>query len=165
MGEWQRTKDAATRGFMSDISAISGISGENQLTPAEQAQLAKLQARDRDVRAHEAAHAAAAGAYANGITYTYQMGPDGKMYAIGGNTKISVPGGLTPEQSLAAARQIRAAANAPADPSSQDRVVASQASQAEAEALQKIAAEKQQGAQGATGSHSPGHFREFNRTA
>jgi hypothetical protein len=150
---------------MGDISAISSVSGANQLTAAEVAQVAKLQARDREVRAHEAAHAAVAGSFANGIEYTYQMGPDGKMYAVGGKTKISIPAGLTPEQELAAARQLRAAANAPGDPSAQDLAVSAKASQAEAEATLKIAEQRRQETQGAAGSHTPAHFREFNRMA
>jgi hypothetical protein len=150
---------------MDDISAIGGISGEKQLTAAEMALLAKLQARDREVRAHEAAHAAAAGVYAHGVEYTYQMGPDGKMYAVGGKTRISVPPGLSPEEALAAARQVRAAADAPGDPSAQDMAVAAKASQAETEALQQIAEEKRQAAQSATGLHAPAHFRELNRSA
>ena len=150
---------------MDDISAVSAVSGGKQLTAAEMAEVAKLQARDREVRAHEAAHAAAAGPYAEGIEYTYQMGPDGKMYAVGGNTRISIPPGLSPEEALAAARQLRAAATAPGDPSSQDIAVAGKASRAEADALQRIAEEHKSETQAPAGSHPPSHFRELNRTA
>ncbi len=55
-----------------------------QLSDEAQAAISKLSARDRVVRAHEAAHQAVGGQYAGAATYTYQTGPDGKQYAIGG---------------------------------------------------------------------------------
>jgi hypothetical protein len=150
---------------MDGIRAISSINGREQLTPEEMAQVAKLAARDREVRAHEAQHIAAAGAMAGGAQYIYQMGPDGKMYAIGGSVKITVAAGGTPEETLAKARQLRAAANAPADPSGQDMSVAARASQMESDALQKIA--KEHAGQGGAkpNSPAPGTFGGLNRTA
>ena len=150
---------------MDGMDAISSVSGK-QLTPDQRAEVAKLAARDRDVRAHEAAHLAAAGALATGVEYTYQLGPDGKLYAVGGNVKISVPGGLSAEQRLADARQLRAAANAPTDPSGQDMTVATQAGQMEADALQQLAQQRDGSAKsGSSGAGSPTHFRGLNRTA
>jgi hypothetical protein len=124
---------------MEDISAISAVGSGKQLTPQQKVEVAKLTARDRDVRAHEQAHMASAGALANGIEYDYELGPDGKMYAVGGKVKISIPPGLSAEQKLAASRELHTAAQAPTDPSGQDMVVASQASRMEVEALQEIA--------------------------
>jgi len=126
---------------MDGISPISGLNGGKQLTPAEQAEVAKLVARDREVRAHEAAHLAVAGTMASDVEYTFQMGPDGKMYAVGGRVRITMTPGQTPEENLAKARQLRAAANAPSDPSGQDMIVAAEANEMEAEALQEIAKE------------------------
>jgi hypothetical protein len=150
---------------MDSIRAISAVNGGEQLTPEEMAQVAKLAARDREVRAHEAQHIAAAGSMAGGAQYTYQMGPDGKMYAIGGRVKITVSPGSTPEETLAKARQIRAAATAPSDPSGQDMAVAARASQMEADALRKIA--KEHSEQGGTkpGSQPTTSFGGLNRTA
>ena len=124
---------------MDEIVAVSAVSGGRQLTPEQQAEVAKLAARDREVRAHEAAHLATAGALANGVDYTYEVGPDGKFYAVEGKVRVSIPPGQTPEQLLADARQLRAAADAPGDPSAQDMAVAAKASQMESEALEKIA--------------------------
>lgn len=95
---------------------------------SEQKIVDKLSARDREVRAHEQAHAAVGGQYAGSPTYTYQRGPDGVNYAVGGEVKIDTsPIPNDPEATLRKAEQIARAANAPADPSGQDRVVASQA--------------------------------------
>jgi len=126
---------------MDGISPISGLNGGRQLTPAEHAEVAKLMARDREVRAHEAAHMAVAGTLASDVEYTYQMGPDGKLYAVGGKVRIILTPGQTPEETLAKARQLRAAANAPLDPSGQDMIVAAEANEMEANALQEIAKE------------------------
>jgi hypothetical protein len=150
---------------MDGISAISAVSGGNQLTLEQQAQVQKLAARDRDVRAHEAAHLAAAGSLANGVEYTYELGPDGKLYAVGGKVKISVPPGLTPEETLAEARRLRSAANAPSDPSGQDMAVALRASEMESRALEQIAKDRSQTAQAAPGSSSQTPFRRLDRTA
>ncbi|MDX1353690.1 MAG: putative metalloprotease CJM1_0395 family protein, partial [Thiomicrorhabdus sp.] len=54
-----------------------------------QAVINQLKARDAEVRAHEMAHLSTAGGYARGgMSFTYQMGPDGKQYAIGGEVGI-----------------------------------------------------------------------------
>ena len=71
---------------------------ENELSQDEQQQVYELQARDVEVRAHEAAHQAAGGGMTGGASYTYQRGPDNKMYAIGGEVSKSIPGGSTPEE-------------------------------------------------------------------
>lgn len=99
---------------------------------ADQALLAQLKARDREVRLHEAAHAAVGGRYAGAPTYDYQRGPDGRQYAVGGEVSIStseVQG--DPRATIDKARIIRAAALAPAEPSAQDRRVAAEAAQLE----------------------------------
>ena len=110
------------------------------LSEEEQKQLEKLKARDREVRAHEQAHlAAAAGLAMSGASYTYQRGPDGANYAIGGEVKIDTSPGSTPEETIQRAQRIRAAAMAPAEPSGADRAVAAKASQMEAEARAELA--------------------------
>ena len=150
---------------MDEISAISAVGSGKQLTPEQQRQIEKLAARDRDVRAHEAAHMAVAGALASGVEYTYQLGPDGKLYAVGGKVEVSIPLGLTPEEELAEARQLRAAADAPTDPSGQDMAVAAKASQLEAGAQQEIAKEHAKPAHGKPGSAPQNPFHRLDRTA
>ena len=101
----------------------------------EQQEVRELATRDHEVRSHEQAHAAVGGKYAGSPVYEFVRGPDGVSYAVGGEVSIDtspVPG--DPEATIAKAQQIRRAANAPAEPSSQDRRVAAEASLMEAEA-------------------------------
>ncbi|EDY82832.1 hypothetical protein VDG1235_2455 [Verrucomicrobiia bacterium DG1235] len=114
------------------------FSNPQQLDDAEKKQVEELKQRDAEVRAHEQAHMAAAGSLAmGGPNYTFQTGPDGRQYAIGGNVKIDTSPGRTPEETLRKSQQIRAAALAPSDPSGQDLKVAAAASTMENEATAK----------------------------
>lgn len=109
----------------------------------EAEEIRKLQARDREVRAHEAAHAAAGGAYAGAASFTYERGPDGTSYAVGGEVSIDVsaiPG--DPEATLQKAVQVRSAALAPAEPSAQDMKVAQRAQAMAAEARGELASQQ-----------------------
>lgn len=111
------------------------------LSPEQLKEVEKLKARDREVRAHEMAHLAAAGGLAtSGASFSYQRGPDGVSYAVGGEVKIDTSSGSNPEETLRKAQIIRAAALAPAEPSGQDRAVAAKASQMEAQARAEQAA-------------------------
>lgn len=107
--------------------------------------LRELQSVDRNVKAHEAAHQAAGGGLTGAASFSYTRGPDNQMYATAGEVPIRMRQGNTPEQTIAIARQIVAAAMAPADPSPQDYKVAANATkmeiQARAEAM-KIQAEE-----------------------
>jgi hypothetical protein len=100
------------------------------------------------VRTHEQAHAAVAGSLAKGgPSFDYERGPDGQLYAVGGEVQIdtsAVSG--DPEATAKKAQQIRRAALAPAHPSQQDRSVAAAASATEARARVEIAQEKTEGA-------------------
>lgn len=124
-------------------AAASQSNRSDGLTDAEQKQVDELQARDREVRAHEQVHKAVAGRYAKGgIQYTFQRGPDGRLYAVGGEVQVDtskVPN--DPEATLLKAQTLRRAALAPAEPSQQDRAVAAQMTQMAAEARQEIAAQ------------------------
>ncbi len=117
-----------------------------ELSEEERQQVARLAEADRDVRAHEQAHRAAAGPYARGATsFTFVTGPDGKQYAVGGEVQIDVspvPG--DPEATVRKAQVIKAAANATANPSPEDRQVAQQAQQMEQQARQEAARQHQQ---------------------
>ncbi|MEA3372169.1 MAG: putative metalloprotease CJM1_0395 family protein [Campylobacterota bacterium] len=90
--------------------------------------ISKLQATDTKVRAHEAAHlAAGGGVVTGGANFSYTRGPDGKMYAVGGEVPIDSSEASTPEATIQKARQLAAAALAPADPSPTDYRVAASA--------------------------------------
>lgn len=114
----------------------------NELSESEQAEVRKLQMRDREVRTHEQAHAAVGGRYAGSPSYEFKRGPDGRQYANGGEVAIDVSAvSGDPQATLAKMQVVRRAALAPAQPSGQDRQVASQASQQEAQARSEINAE------------------------
>ncbi|MBE9532707.1 MAG: hypothetical protein IMF04_01170 [Proteobacteria bacterium] len=105
----------------------------------ENQQIQELKARDRTVRTHEAAHVAAGGSIVRGgANFSFQRGPDGVQYAVGGDVKIDISEENTPEATLRKAEQIRSAALAPAQPSSTDRAVAAKAAQMAIEARAEI---------------------------
>ena len=117
--------------------------GENsQQTQRQEAQeqrvIDQLKSRDREVRAHEQAHAAVGGSLAGSPSYEYQTGPDGKKYAVGGEVSIDVSKTNDPETTIRKMQTVRAAALAPAEPSSQDRKVAAEASRNIAEARAEL---------------------------
>lgn len=100
------------------------------MAPEEVQYLEQLKQTDRDVRQHEMAHQIAGGAYTGGASYEYEVGPDGKRYAVAGEVSIDygpVPG--DPQATIEKMQTVIAAAMAPADPSPKDYQVAAQARQ------------------------------------
>lgn len=123
-----------------DEAQVSKSDAESKLTQDEKLLVETLKKADSEVRAHEMAHIAAGGGYiTSGATFSYQKGPDGKNYAVGGEVGIDtspVPG--DPEATLRKMRRVRAAALAPAQPSSQDLKVASNAASQAVKAMAEI---------------------------
>ena len=140
---------------------------ESEFNAEEKRKLEELRARDREVRTHEAAHKAAAGNLARGgAQFEFETGPDGRRYAVGGEVSIDtskVSG--DPQATISRAQTIRRAANAPAQPSGQDRAVAAQATRMEAEARQELTEQKLD-SQGVEGNSSPALQTDtrFNRS-
>ncbi|EWY38767.1 hypothetical protein N825_11400 [Skermanella stibiiresistens SB22] len=99
------------------------------LTEAEREQVKELRKRDVEVRTHERAHQSAGGQFAGSPTYTYQSGPDGRRYAIGGEVSIDVSPEKDPAATVAKMERVKSAATAPAEPSPQDFKVAAAANQ------------------------------------
>jgi hypothetical protein len=130
-------------------NAGAAASGEAEspdgLTAEERAVVAELQQIDRQGRAHEQAHLAAAGGLARGVSFSFTTGPDGQQYAVGGEVSLDTsPVSGDPRATIQKAQQIRAAASAPANPSGQDRAVAAQASAMEQAARQELAEQQQE---------------------
>lgn len=116
-----------------------GAQQVTQLDPETQRAVEQLKQRDMEVRSHEQAHLANAGQYAAGSAqYTYQKGPDGRRYAIGGEVPIDISKESTPEATIQKMQTVRKAALAPANPSSADRQIAASATQTEALARQEM---------------------------
>lgn len=143
--ERREVGDVATS---SDAATTSGSPATTtELSPEAQRVVDDLRARDREVRDHEQAHKRVGGAYASEPTYTYQTGPDGKRYAVGGEVRIDAsPVADNPEATIQKMEIVKAAALAPAEPSSADRKVAALAdatrNQAQAELNEQRAAER-----------------------
>jgi hypothetical protein len=136
---------AASRSASSEKVATSAT----ELSSEEKRKVQALEARDREVRAHEAAHKASAGTLAKGgASFTYETGPDGKRYAVGGEVSIDTsPVANDPEATLRKAQTIQAAALAPAQPSAQDRAVAAEATQMAMEARNDISQQRDEGSE------------------
>jgi len=112
---------------------------QEQQEKKDAAEIEQLKARDQEVRVHEQAHASTGGQYAGAPQYEYTTGPDNKRYVTDGEVSIDVSEEKTPEETLKKMEQVRAAALAPAEPSSQDLKVAAEASQKATEARSEIA--------------------------
>lgn len=136
------------RTFSSASNAEEESTDPSGLSEEERAQVDELKQRDREVRAHEQAHAAAGGAYAGSPSYEYENGPDGNRYAVGGEVSIDAsPIAGDPEATIQKMDVVKRAALAPGEPSPQDRAVAAQADQTRIKAqadLQKQRAEEQE---------------------
>jgi hypothetical protein len=152
-------------------SAQPASSAGQDLSLSERRVVNELRQRDREVRAHEQAHLAAAGALASGgEKYTYQVGPDGKRYAVGGEVPIDVsvvPN--DPRGTIQKAATIRRAALAPANPSGADRAIAMQAAlmaaKAQQELMEQASAGQATGKLQANRAHAAGEDCEACRTS
>ncbi|HPR08295.1 MAG TPA: putative metalloprotease CJM1_0395 family protein [Denitromonas sp.] len=134
-------------------SKTSAKETDSREAAAVAAEVAALASTDRKVRSHEAAHLAAAGGLAQGgASFSTVRGPDGQMYAVGGEVSIDTSPGRTPEETRTKARQVQRAALAPADPSSQDYRVAAIAAQLIQQAQRELATQNEPvvGADGAS---------------
>jgi len=127
-----------------DASAVDGtVFSAEALSDDEQKSVEQMRQRDREVRTHEQAHKTAGGAYAGSMRLSYQMGPDGKRYAVEGSVPIDVsPVAGDPAATLRKMEVVHRAANAPANPSGADRSVAAQASRVAQQARAQMAAER-----------------------
>lgn len=131
----------------------------NELTPEEQAEVDRLAARDREVRAHEQAHARVGGAFASQPSYETVTGPDGQQYAVAGEVQIDaapIPG--DPEGTIRKLDIVIRAALAPAEPSSQDLAVARQARADQAEARTALREQRSAELEGASGGDEEDPF-------
>lgn len=117
----------------------------SKLSDEQQQQVEQLKERDREVRAHEQAHARTGGPYAGAPSYEFERGPDGKMYAVSGEVQIdAAPIDGDAAATIAKMEVVIRAALAPQDPSAQDSRVAAEARAAKGEAQAELRTEKQE---------------------
>ncbi|WP_286270921.1 putative metalloprotease CJM1_0395 family protein [Thalassotalea hakodatensis] len=106
---------------------------------ADQQLIRELQNRDKEVRSHEQAHATAGGAYTGAPSYSFEVGPDGKKYAVEGEVSVDLsPIKGDPQATIAKLQKVYNAALAPANPSIQDSRVANKAAQLIAQAQSEL---------------------------
>jgi len=106
---------------------------------AEEQEIKNLQQRDQEVKAHERAHASVGGTTTGAPSYSYEIGPDGKKYAVSGEVSVDlskVPG--NPSATITKMQKVHAAALAPINPSAQDARVAALATKAILEAQTEL---------------------------
>ncbi len=145
--------------------------GKRALAPEEEIQVKELKRRDTEVRAHEQAHIAAGGSYVRGgAHFEYEMGPDGKQYATGGEVGIDLtPVSGNPAATIGKMQTVIKAALAPAQPSAQDRGIAAQAAatanEARTELLRMRGASDYAGIAGASMGTSQAKGANFNAVA
>ncbi|MDG1750890.1 MAG: putative metalloprotease CJM1_0395 family protein [Thalassotalea sp.] len=107
---------------------------------AEQKIISELQSRDKEVRAHETAHASVGGSITGAPSYSFETGPDGKKYAVDGEVSVdmtTVAG--NPQATISKMQRVYAAALAPAQPSAQDLRVANSATKKIMQAQSELA--------------------------
>lgn len=121
-----------------DVASTAFDLSEDELKMVEE-----LKARDIEVRAHEQAHKSVGGQYAGSISFSYQAGPDGRRYAVGGEVPIDVsPITGDPQATIAKMTIVSAAATAPVQPSAQDQMVAALAARTISDAQSEITQQK-----------------------
>jgi len=123
-----------------DVVSSHKSATTDDLNQKEKAIISELEKNERRVLAHEAAHVAVGGRFTGSPKYTRVLGPDGKNYITGGEVSITVPSSSNPKETIRNMEQVRAAALAPMDPSSQDVNVAAAAANAQAQAAAELAA-------------------------
>ena len=130
----RREDDDAAGSLPGDQAAASGARPE----AADAALQQKLEARDAKVRAHEMGHVMAGGGQAQGLPqYTYQTGPDGRSYAVGGAVNISITSSGDAEGDARQADTARRAALATGETSARDALTANQAGEMASRARQR----------------------------
>ena len=87
--------------------------------------LEKFKQTDAKIRTHEQIHASI-GHTTTPISYNYQQGPDGKMYAVGGSVRFDTSLPSDPKAASFKLDQIQKAAAGVSDPSGADNTIATQ---------------------------------------
>ncbi len=129
----------ASATYGSNNSAAANRAADMAQLAQQQATIQQLAHRDREVRAHEQAHASVGGSHAGHPNYQFTSGPNGVRYASSGHVNIDIsPVKGDPQATVEKMQQVQRAALAPANPSAQDRAVAAKATAQAAEARAEL---------------------------
>jgi len=135
----QERESSQQQGREKETNQASEQRINDELELEELQQVKQLQNRDREVRAHEQAHASVGGNLAGAPNLNFTTGPDGKRYAVSGDVSINISKVANdPAATIRKLEQVQRAALAPANPSSQDRKVAAQAAASENQARTEL---------------------------
>lgn len=125
-----KVKAAASRGEKTDAFGY---------TESERRQLAEMRRRDRQVRIDEKPKFTEMQGLTQGVPkYTMVKGPDGRMYAVGGQLELDTTPEETPEETIVKAQKIRAVATTSFNLSPDDIRFIARASMMEMEARGEI---------------------------
>jgi hypothetical protein len=124
--------------LLSKKNELNQLDDVDKLSDVDKKFLKTLQEVDEEVKTHESAHQSASGGLASSPSFSYQLGPDGQMYAYAGEVSISIQGGDTPEETIANMEQLKASALSPLHSSQQDLKVAQTANLMEARAKAQL---------------------------
>jgi hypothetical protein len=129
------TQTTTTQASQTLASAAGTGSTGTVLSAQQKAQIAQFQLLDQTARANVAAEQRAAGAYGGTVSYQYERGPDGTLYAVAGDVTLNVqPVPNNPAATLSAMQTITNAALSVAPPTADDLMAVREAAQYTAEA-------------------------------
>ncbi|MDN5108208.1 putative metalloprotease CJM1_0395 family protein [Aliarcobacter butzleri] len=103
------------------------VLGENYDENDYQRVLNKFKNKDNEVKTHEQTHASGV-ATTSAINYNYQVGPDGKLYAIGGSVRFDTSIPKDPQSAKVKMDQLQSASSSVSSLSGADASIAQTAS-------------------------------------
>lgn len=103
------------------------VLGENYDENDYQRVLNKFKNKDSEVKTHEQTHASGA-TTTSAINYNYQVGPDGKLYAIGGSVRFDTSIPKDPQSAKVKMDQLQSASSSVSSLSGADASIAQTAS-------------------------------------
>lgn len=116
----------------------------------DEEEIAELEEQDEEVKAKQAKQLSAVGQYATGVSYEYEVGPDGEIYAVDGHVSVdtsSIEG--NPEATLLKARALQAAMMSGGELSSEEAAILQEAILLQSAAIAEIASENSRASESA----------------
>lgn len=121
-----QTKELEKSSFKEDYIVVNG-SNKNYDENDYERVLDKFKSKDSEVKAHEQAHATNSSSNST-VKYNYQMGPDGRLYAVGGEIRLDTSIPKDPTRALSKLDELIRASSAPSELSQADMQISRSAS-------------------------------------